>query len=143
MAYYQYTVKYLCGQVVDIEDILAIGRYKTAINIHNPYDFPQRPVCWKVVSPTANGQATPPGPWQPAAPPPDGGLPPDGGMEINCRLIGQFARGITGFVVIRSPNELDVVAVYTLERPDQPVVQLKLDIIAPRIIQTDREMCRD
>ena len=55
-----------------------------------------------------------------------------------------FAGNIpTGFVVIRSPNELDVVAVYTVERPDQPVMQLEIKTIAPRVIQTDQEMCRD
>jgi hypothetical protein len=46
-------------------------------------------------------------------------------------------------VVIRSPNELDVVAVYTVERPDQPAIHLEIETIAPRIIQTDQEMCRD
>jgi hypothetical protein len=45
MAYYQYTVKYLCGDGDDV--ILVKGVYRTAINIHNPYDFWQRPVCWK------------------------------------------------------------------------------------------------
>jgi hypothetical protein len=65
-------------------------------------------------------------------------------MEINCRLINQFSGGIpTGFVVIRSQNELDVVAVYTVERPDQPAIQLEIETIVPRIIQTDREMCQD
>ncbi len=49
MAYFQYTVKYLCGE--GDNGILAKGRYFTAINIHNPYDFLQRTVCWKVVSP--------------------------------------------------------------------------------------------
>jgi hypothetical protein len=65
-------------------------------------------------------------------------------MEINCRRIGEFAAGIpTGFVVIHSPNELDVVAVYTVERPNEPVIQLDIKTIAPRIIQTDQEMCQD
>jgi hypothetical protein len=134
MAYYQYTVKYLCGEGDGA--ILGRGVYRTAINIHNPYDFLQRPVCWKVLSPTPDGVPTPPGPWQRAE------LPPDWGMEINCRRISELAGGIpTGFVVIRSPNELDVVAVYTVERPDQPAVQLKIETIAPRIIQTDQAMC--
>jgi hypothetical protein len=134
MAYYQYTVKYLCGDGDNV--ILVTGVYRTAINIHNPYDFPQLPVCWKVLSPAPDGTPTPPGPWQRVD------LPPDGGMEINCRRISDLAGGIpTGFVVIRSLNELDVVAVYTAERPDQPAIQLKIETIAPRIIQTDREMC--
>jgi hypothetical protein len=135
MAYYQYTVKYLCGE--GDNGILARGRYFTAINIHNPYDFLQRPVCWKVVSPDPDGTPTPPGPWKVAE------LPPDGGMDINCRSIANLAGGIpTGFVVIRSPNELDVVAVYTVERPDQPAIHLQIETIAPRVIQTDQEMCR-
>jgi hypothetical protein len=135
MAYYQYAVKYLCGD--GDHGILARGRYFTAINIHNPYDFLQRPVCWKVLSPAPDGSPTKPGDWQMAE------LPPDWGMEINCRSINQFTGGIpTGFVVIRSPNELDVVAVYTVERPDQPAVHLQMEAVAPRIIQTDQEMCR-
>jgi hypothetical protein len=134
MAYYQYSVKYLCGEGDNV--ILVTGVYRTAINIHNPYDFPQRPVCWKVLSPAPDGTPTPPGPWQRVE------LPPDGGMEINCRRISDLAGGIpTGFVVIRSLNELDSVAVYTAERPDQPAIQVKIETIAPRIIQTDREMC--
>jgi hypothetical protein len=136
MAYYQYTVKYLCGE--GNGEILARGVYRTAINIHNPHAFLQQPVCWKVLSPIPDGPPTPPGPWQRL---PEG-LPPDWGMEINCRSISQFAGGrLTGFVVIHSPNELDVVAVYTVERPDQPAIQLKIETIAPRIIQTDQAMC--
>ena len=135
MAYYQYTVKYVCGD--GDNEILVKGIYRTAINIHNPYDFKQS-ICWKVVSPTPDGNPTPPRPWVQAT------LPPDGGMEINCRRIRDPAGGIpTGFVVIRSPNELDVVAVYTVGHPDQPAVQLEIRDITPRIIQTDREMCRN
>jgi hypothetical protein len=76
-------------------------------------------------------------------------LRPDWGMEINCPLIRAAAAAVpsgffpTGFVVIHSPNELDVVVVYTVERPDQPAVQLEIKTISPRIIQTDQEMCRD
>ena len=85
MAYYQYTVKYLCGE--GDGEILGRGVYRTAINIHNPYDFLQRPVCWKVLSPTPNGAPTQPGPWQRVE------LPPDWGMEINCVSIRAFAGG--------------------------------------------------
>jgi hypothetical protein len=139
MAYYQYTVKYLCGE--SNGEILGRGVYRTAINIHNPHAFLQRPVCWKVLSPTPDGNPTMPTPWQRAE------LLPDWGMEINCRSISAAAAAVpsgffpTGFVVIHSPNELDVVTVYTVEPPDQPVVQFKIETIAPRIIQTDQEMC--
>jgi hypothetical protein len=136
MAYYQYAVKYLCGD--GDGEILAPGVYRTAINIHNPHTFVQQPLCWKVLSPTPDGAPTQPGPWQQIP-----SLPPDWGMEIDCRRISQFAQGRpTGFVVIHSPSELDVVAVYTVERPNQPaVLQLAIETIAPRIIQTDQEMC--
>ena len=135
MAYYQYTAKYLCGEGDDAA--LVRGSYRTAVNIHNPYDFPQD-ICWKVLSPAPAGNPTRPHPWQTAQ------LPWDGGIEINCPLISQFAGQIpTGFVVIRSPNELDVIAVYTVGPPDQPTIQLKIKTIAPRIIQTDQEMCRN
>jgi hypothetical protein len=135
MAYYQYSVKYLCGDGDNV--ILVNGQYRTVINIHNPYDFLQ-PICWKVLSPTPDGAPTPPRPWERVE------LRPDWGMEINCRRISALAAGTTtGFVVIRSPNELDVVAVYTAEHPSQPAIQLKIETIAPRLIQTDQEMCRD
>jgi hypothetical protein len=132
MAYYQYTVKYLCGD--GDGEILVKGVYRTAINIHNPYDFTQVPVCWKVLGPRP-GAPTPPGPWQRVD------LPPDGGMEINCPQIRQHTQEPTGFVVIRSPNELDVVAVYTAQDPVQSAIQLKIKTIPPRIIQTDKDMC--
>src|SRR5215813_3152271 len=101
MAYYQYTVKYLCGDGDNVRDALVAGWYRTAINIHNPYDFSQS-ICWKVLSPAVNGDPTQPGRWQRPS------LVPDGGMEINCGQIRQFATADvpTGFVVIRSPNEL-------------------------------------
>ena len=70
MAYYQYTVKYVCGE--GDNEILVKGVYRTVINIHNPYDFPQRPICWKVVSPTPDGNPTPPRQWVQAACPPTG-----------------------------------------------------------------------
>jgi hypothetical protein len=50
MAYFQYAVKYLCGAGDGI-NLARNPNYLTAINIHNPYDFPQDPICWKVVSP--------------------------------------------------------------------------------------------
>ena len=139
MAYFQYAVKYLCGAGDGIN--LARNPYLTAINIHNPYDFPQDPICWKIVAspppggdPLAPGPA--PGPWQRTS------LPLDRVIEINCRHISQVSGGIpTGFVVIRSPNELDVVAVYTVERANQPADILQILNITPRIIQTDQPMC--
>ena len=83
MAYYQYTVKYLCGEGDNV--ILAKGLYFTAINIHNPYDFLQRPVCWKVVSPAPDGTPTPPGPWQMAELPRTGVWKSTVGPSANSR----------------------------------------------------------
>lgn len=62
-------------------------------------------------------------------------LPPDGAFSADCADIvkvlqppGQppFASFITGFVVINSPVQLDVTAVYTSERQDAPVVHCLL-----------------
>jgi len=61
-------------------------------------------------------------------------------MELNCRGLG-IQGGPTGFVVIRSPNELDVVAVYTVERDDGPADILEIQNTTPRLIQTDQPMC--
>ena len=139
MAYFQYAVKYLCGAGDGIN--LARNPYLTAINIHNPFDFPQDPIWLESRrKPAARRRSTPSG----AA---------AGAMATNqptsrhgngnhCRHISQHGGGIpTGFVVIRSPNELDVVAVYTVERANQPADILQILNITPRIIQTDQPMC--
>ena len=120
------------------------ANYATDINVHNPQTAAT--VLWKkavltgFMSPgdTANGAGvTTSAPEQPF----EGGkyltvqLPPDGAFSIDCVDIvkvlqppGQpsAASFVTGFVVINSPVQLDVTAVYTSERQEPPVVRCLL-----------------
>lgn len=116
------------------------ANYATDINVHNPQT--RATVLWKKavltgwVSPVPDAQGggvQTSGPEQPF----EGGqyltvqLAPDGAFGIDCTDIIKVLRPpggqptasfITGFVVINSPVQLDVTAVYTSERQDAPVI---------------------
>ena len=115
------------------------ANYATDINVHNPQT--RATVLWKKavltgwVSPLPNAA----GGVQTSEPEQlfEGGkyltvqLAPDGAFGIDCidiikvlRPPGQptTASFVTGFVVINSPVQLDVTAVYTSERQDAPVI---------------------
>ncbi len=115
------------------------ANYATDINVHNPQT--RATVLWKkavltgwvVPLPIAVGGVQTSEPEQQF----EGGkyltvqLAPDGAFGIDCNDIntkllppGQplTASFITGFVVINSPVQLDVTAVYTSERQDAPVI---------------------
>ena len=106
----EYAVKAICGTPTDRPGALAEGAYFTAVNIHNPGPEPVR--FRQKVATTAPNQA--PGGisqfW-------DSALRPDQALEIDCNDIFRRAptrtRFIKGFLVIQSPSDLDVVAVYT------------------------------
>lgn len=120
------------------------ANYATDVNVHNPQVKPA--VLWKkaVLSAWVGTDTGAAGAVVVASQPEqpfDGGkyltvqLPPDGALSVDCADIvkvlqppGQpsFASFITGFVVINSPVELDVTAVYTSERQDAPVVHCLL-----------------
>jgi hypothetical protein len=138
-----YSAKFLCGFQADggvpvdpskpvsalpQEPPVMPGNYATEINIHNPQDNSVAFVKKAVLSGfTAPGVVSPP-----EQPFPPGALhtavlEPDWALEIDCPdiilLLGDTlppgATFIKGFVVITSPEELDVVAVYTAERVDE------------------------
>lgn len=114
------------------------ANYATDINVHNPQI--RGMVLWKkavlsgwVIPAAAGANVLSSEPEQPF----EGGkyitvqLGPDGAFSIDCTDIvrkllppGQplAASFVTGFVVINSPDQLDVTAVYTSERQDPPVV---------------------
>ena len=122
---WRYPVKFVCGdpnpgqEVPDVQFPLTRGRYHTAINVHNPsLDRPVsfvKKVAVASASPYAGGQR--PGMITPFV---QAELHANAAFEIDCPEIASVTglpigggNYITGFVVIMSPSELDVVAVYT------------------------------
>lgn len=116
---FQYAIKIICGEVgcaapngpVAATPPLAPGRYRTAINIHNPEKCDDANLRWKVAV-ALRGEQGPVSNFTRMT-----RLGPDGAMDIDCDLARQLFPNLppffTGFVVIESDIELDVVAVYT------------------------------
>jgi hypothetical protein len=117
----QYAVKLVQGSAPALtnESFIAPGRYFTATNVHNPSTCKTVTFRFKVALADVDGahvstisafrEAT---------------LRPDEALEIDARDVTKstgikITRFVKGFVVIESPCELDVVAVYTAF----PVVQ--------------------
>lgn len=133
----QYAVKFVCGEPERIQEILAQGRYYTAINVHNPEL--QRPVdFWFKVAVAFPGlEVGPISRFQNVS------MPADGALEIDCPTLRELAgqeRFAKGFAVLLSPRELDVVAVYTASR--QPgtvddVRTLHMERVPPRPVRGD------
>jgi hypothetical protein len=103
---YQYAVKIVCGKPSGGD--VAPGKYFTAINVHNPQEV-SLPFRWKVarsdmnVAPSRFTTQT---------------VGPDSVFEFTCATVARYGgltstAYFTGFVVIESSRELDVVAVYT------------------------------
>ena len=120
----RYAVKFVCGDpgpqgVPDVQLPLTSGRYHTVINVHNPslnspVGFAKK-VAVASASPYEGAQR--PGKITPFF---QAGLQANEAFEIDCPEIAQViglpiggGNYIKGFVVIMSPSELDVVAVYT------------------------------
>jgi len=110
---FQYAVKIVCGTATDATGAapspVAPGRYFTAVNIHNPSKCDTVTFLWKVAI-AGFGQPGPISQFVRAR------LTPDQAMELDCPQFSQFFPSlgfIKGYLVIESPEELDVVAVYT------------------------------
>ena len=103
---YEYAAKIICGE--SNGRVLAPGRYWTAVNIHNPNPCPV--IFHKKVA--VGYPSCEPGPVSERTP---AKLGPDEASEIDCEDIRQIFEQdfVKGFVVVQSPAELDVVAVYT------------------------------
>jgi hypothetical protein len=111
---YHYPIKIVCGDSVSKgknNGIVAPGKYFTAVNVHNPS-------LTKTVTFRRKVAIALPG----AKPGPVSGflkatLKPDEALEVDCPDLMKQAPGratfIKGFLVIISPVELDIVAVYT------------------------------
>lgn len=111
---FSYAVKWLCGSP---PGTVAADDYETKINVHNPQG---KPVTFakKVIYLSPGQNPTAPGVRLADT------LNPDFALEMKCSDI--FALGANptdeGFVIIESPKELDVVAVYTSVRKDERTV---------------------
>ena len=103
----QYAVKFICGKPTT--PVVAHGTYFTAINVHNPGD---KGVAFrKKIAVALPGEKA--GKVSKFF---DAKLGPDEAMEIDCPDILKHAQArgfLKGFVVIETPSDLDVVAVYT------------------------------
>jgi hypothetical protein len=122
----RYPVKFVCGDpgsgnpaVPDVQLPITRGRYHTAINVHNP-SLDRAVVFVKkvaVASASPYEGAQRPGKITPFV---QAELQANEAFEIDCPEIASVTglpigggNYIKGFVVIMSPSELDVVAVYT------------------------------
>ena len=112
---FEYAVKFICGvagATGRASGIAAPGQYFTAINVHNPFTRPVR-FRWKIAIAPPGVRGGPISGFFDAI------LKPDQALEIDCpdifRRSPMQAELLKGFVVIVSPLELDVVAVYTAQ----------------------------
>jgi hypothetical protein len=144
--YTEYAAKFLCGVPTGTlltHDTVGNAEYTTSINIHNPNLFTtDKPISFlkKAVRTRVEGDT----PIAPSAFAQDA-LQNDYAEYVDCyvirKLLGSTAPGapafIEGFLVIvvppaSSPNQLDVVGVYTSS--NNPPVSLQVVPIAPRVI---------
>jgi hypothetical protein len=137
---FQYSAKALCTLAGDVGfgDAFAPGRYRTVINIHNPTER-KIEIARKFALAIQPGEAA--GsfsitPYKPLT------LEPDQAVAYNCFDLASFycpIRGvcvhftaIDGFLVVNSPVELDVVAVYTAHPKGSEVSTLDTETFAAR-----------
>lgn len=130
---FEYAVKFICGVARANNPVAAPGQYFTAINVHNP-SF-TRPVRfqWKIAIAPPGVRGGPISRFFDAV------LKPDQALEIDCPDI--FKRSpvgsplLKGFVVLVTPLELDVVAVYTAQPKAEAGVQtLETERVPARVI---------
>ena len=128
--FFEYAVKFVCGETDG--EILAPGKYWTAVNVHNPNSAAVG--FKKKVAIALPGEQ--PGPVSKFV---ESRLGPDEAFEIDCKDIRRHAEidaeFLKGFVVIVSPVELDVVAVYTAAGSDKRVETFHTERVPSREIQ--------
>jgi hypothetical protein len=136
----QYSAKTLCTLATDIGfgDAFAPGRYRTVINIHNPTER-KIEITRKFALAIQPGEAV--GSFS-ITPYKSLTLEPDQAVAYNCFDISGFYcpingvcvdfTAIDGFLVVNSPVELDVVAVYTVHPKGGEVSTLDTETVAGR-----------
>jgi hypothetical protein len=110
-----YAVKFICGTITPRDQNAPVlpGNYETAINVLNPGDRDVEIHKRAIVTLRQGADRGPVGDEQPDT------LLSNNGFELDCVDVRQLLQGhqigpfIKGFVVIRSPAILSVVAVYT------------------------------
>jgi len=137
---YQYSAKTLCTLLGDIGfgDAFAPGRYRTVVNIHNPTER-KIEITRKFALSLQPGEAA--GSFS-ITPYKSLTLEADQAVAYNCFDIAGFYcpidgvcvdfTAIDGFLVVNSPVELDVVAVYTANPKDGQVSTLDTETVAGR-----------
>lgn len=144
---YQYAAKVVCSLRFPHQDgTLAKGVYRTIVNIHNP-TRKRFAIAAKVALATEFGSD--PGPFS-VTPFKKAELQADGAAELNCfDIAGYFCpiNGVCvdfafleGFVVIKSPEPLDVVGVYTARHSDGEVETMDVDAVRERQISESVEL---
>ena len=139
---YQYAAKVVCSLMLPHQDgTLAKGTYRTIVNMHNPGKKPLT-IAAKVALSADFGSD--PGPFS-VTPFKKAELAPDGAMKLSCfDIAGYFCpiNGVCidfafleGFVVIKSPEPLDVVSVYSARHSDGEVETMDVDAVQPRQIR--------
>ncbi|MCE3256784.1 MAG: hypothetical protein K0Q64_867 [Nitrobacter vulgaris] len=136
---YQYAAKVVCSLMLPHQDgTLAKGTYRTIVNMHNPGRKPLT-IAAKVALSADFGSD--PGPFS-ISPFKKAELAPDGAMKLSCfDIAGYFCpiNGVCidfafleGFVVIKSPEPLDVVSVYSARHTDGEVETMDVNAVQPR-----------
>lgn len=131
---YEYAVKLICGLQRDPGHMrLTPGLYATTINIHNPNERQVR--FFKKLALTFPPGRQRPGKILRIA---HDVLGPDEALAVDCEDLQRrlFPNGlpgpyIEGFVIIQSPESLDVTAVYTtaaLDREGRPTIHSSIDV---------------
>lgn len=135
VANYQYVVKFICGQSEG--NIVAKGKYFTAINVFNPTVSPSVPQIKKQFA-IAEPKETP-GKTSRVY---NMSLPYNKALEIDCQdirdhlisenLISPNRLFVKGFVIIQSSVKLDVVVVYTAAGMNGEVTSLDIEQVLPK-----------
>lgn len=144
---FQYSAMVVCSLLTSHNDgRLAKGSYRTVINIHNPTN---RNVTFANKVALTQSLGVSPGEFS-ITPFKKVGLNPDGAVQLNCGNIAGFFCPIDGtcidfaflegFLVIKSPVKLDVVAVYTARPTDGEVATMEVENIHPRKIEEEVEI---
>ncbi len=139
--HYQYAAKVVCSLLTPHQDgDLARGTYRTVINVHNPTE---KRVTFIDKVALSGAPGDPPSPFS-VTPFEKTTLQPDGAVKFTCGDIAGFFCPINGvcvdfafldgFLIIKSPVELDVVGVYTARSVDGDVESVDVETVQPRRI---------
>jgi hypothetical protein len=134
---FEYVVKFVCGSALQeggpgVQPVVK-GEYATSINMHNPSNKSVS-FAWKVATAWARNQ---PGLTEGVSDFRKVHVPlyGDEARAYHCAnfLAAERISGFSeGFMVIASPSELDVVAVYTARAPDGHVTTLDVEEVQPK-----------